>query len=243
MLDNCDFIGIYEYNEELLRVQIGFGNKVDVRSHIKELEEKVEWFNDGVKLWIVNFIKVQYGVLKDKSSVHKGVLRELENYRESEKSGLKFSNYLKAVNQLLINGSIEKHKGLGNPYIRTKAKDMYLEDMYLKENLNTKESAEFLKIDGKKNFSIPAKEQVHEVMARRSDASIDANFEAQQFINFYESKGWKVGGQEMVNWQASAQKWIDEKMQEQKIKKIKNTNGVQQPSNLKSSDELLKKFK
>jgi hypothetical protein len=85
LLDNCDYVGIYEYNEVLLRVQIGFTDKVDVKKHFSDLGDKIEWFEGSKKLWVKNFIRVQYGELEREasekvSSIHVTVLRELGRY-------------------------------------------------------------------------------------------------------------------------------------------------------------------
>ena len=35
-----------------------------------------------------------------------------------------------------------------------------------------------------------------------------ADYEARNFFNFYESNGWKVGKNPMVNWRSAASNWI-----------------------------------
>jgi hypothetical protein len=35
-----------------------------------------------------------------------------------------------------------------------------------------------------------------------------AKIEAEKFVNYYESNGWKVGKNPMKNWRASANNWI-----------------------------------
>jgi len=39
--------------------------------------------------------------------------------------------------------------------------------------------------------------------------SIQTNADPQQFVDFYESKGWKVGKTTMKNWEASCRGWIN----------------------------------
>jgi hypothetical protein len=48
------------------------------------IEDRVEWFEDGRRIWIRNFIKVQFGVLSEKSSTHRGVLRVIESHRHTK---------------------------------------------------------------------------------------------------------------------------------------------------------------
>ena len=46
---------------------------------------------------------------------------------------------------------------------------------------------------------------------------------AQDFLDFYESKGWKVGNGKMKSWEASARKWIRGNFEKQKNLKSQNS--------------------
>lgn len=48
----------------------------------------------------------------------------------------------------------------------------------------------------------------------------DAQFDANRFVDFYESKGWRVGNQPMKDWKACARGWVsrDAHRQEQAVK-------------------------
>ena len=50
-------------------------------------------------------------------------------------------------------------------------------------------------------------EQAYEYMASRIDLDI-AKIEAEKFVNYYESNGWKVGKNQMKSWSAAANNWI-----------------------------------
>jgi hypothetical protein len=89
LLDNCDLAGVCEINLELMRFRIKFSPNVDVMKHLNELnemaqkigmEDRVEWFTDNRKCWVKNFIRVQYGVLTQNSSTHRGVLKVINNH-------------------------------------------------------------------------------------------------------------------------------------------------------------------
>jgi hypothetical protein len=68
------------------------------------------------------------------------------------------------------------------------------------ESLETKDKPK------RKTFQKPTKEEVGEYML--SKGSFDAIGEAERFYNFYESNGWKVGKNKMVNWRSSAAGWL-----------------------------------
>jgi hypothetical protein len=222
IIDNCDHIGVYEYNEALMKVQIGFSDKVDIESHIKEMGDKVEWFSDGAKIWVVNFIHVHYGVLGKKSSIHRTVVNEVKKYRKNEKVGQKFSVLLDVVNQSFTEDEYENDVGYTHSIINTNT--IKKKNNKIISSLEKSEKP-FLKTipPNEKPFSPPKKNEVEEVMALRCDRRfVNPEYESGQFVNFYESKGWRVGQQPMKKWEPSAMKWADEKME---TAKKTNLNG------------------
>lgn len=93
LLDNCDLAGVCEINVELMRFRIKFSPNVDVIKHLNELNEmaekigmepRIEWFEDNRKCWVKNFIRIQYGILTQNSSTHRGVLKVINNHAHSK---------------------------------------------------------------------------------------------------------------------------------------------------------------
>ena len=66
-----------------------------------------------------------------------------------------------------------------------------------------------------KRFVKPTLEEVKEYCLNRKN-----NIDAQQFIDFYESKGWKVGNQSMKDWKACVRTWEQRNKVENKSTKI-----------------------
>ena len=66
-----------------------------------------------------------------------------------------------------------------------------------------------------KRFVKPTLEEVKEYCLSRKN-----NIDAQQFIDFYESKGWKVGNQPMKDWKASVRTWEQRHKDENKSTKV-----------------------
>lgn len=98
LCDQCDHVGIYEYNAVLLRVRIGFTECENLDPIFEELADKIEWFVGYKKLWLRNFINIQYGELAtgDKiSSIHATVLRELSKYVNDEAIPVGFQSFIK----------------------------------------------------------------------------------------------------------------------------------------------------
>ena len=66
-----------------------------------------------------------------------------------------------------------------------------------------------------KRFVKPTFEEVKEYCLSRKN-----NIDAQQFIDFYESKGWKVGNQSMKDWKACVRTWEQRNKVENKSTKV-----------------------
>lgn len=74
--------------------------------------------------------------------------------------------------------------------------------------------------EGKKKssrFSAPTVEQVQEYIAEKG-YSVDA----ERFVDFYASKGWKVGSSPMKDWKAAVRNWARERKQEKPPNKFNN---------------------
>jgi hypothetical protein len=72
----------------------------------------------------------------------------------------------------------------------------------LMEDVNENENEDININKSKCNF-----EQVYEYMSLRIGKEV-AKIEAEKFVNYYESNGWKVGKNPMKSWGAAANNWI-----------------------------------
>ena len=69
-------------------------------------------------------------------------------------------------------------------------------------------------ITKEKRFKKPTLEEVQAYCSERNN-----NINAEKFINYYESKGWKVGNSPMKNWQACIRTWEIRSRQDNKTEK------------------------
>lgn len=74
--DNCDHAGIWDVNMKLLSFQIGI--EVTVADINNAFGQKVQWLDNGQKLFIEPFIDFQYGALNSANRVHLSVITRLE---------------------------------------------------------------------------------------------------------------------------------------------------------------------
>lgn len=89
----------------------------------------------------------------------------------------------------------------------------------LKEREQVKEKD--LVVEETIDFKIPTIDEVAEVMALKRPAHWkieEVKKHAELFINFYQSKGWKVGEQKMKDWKAAANGYVIKKIDEEKLK-------------------------
>lgn len=69
-----------------------------------------------------------------------------------------------------------------------------------------------LSIKGRSKFQKPSIEEIRRYCTERM-----LDVDAEQFFNFYESKGWKVGKSPMVSWRAAIATWAGRQEKERKV--------------------------
>lgn len=128
LLDNCDLAGVCEINVELMRFRIKFSPQVDVMKHLNELNEmaekigmepRIEWFSDNRKCWVKNFIRIQYGILTQNSSTHRGVMKVITNHSLSKGLPKGFETLigaLKVKNKVKVKNIYTNTKELNIPF-------------------------------------------------------------------------------------------------------------------------------
>ncbi len=82
------------------------------------------------------------------------------------------------------------------------------------ENLSTINKNKIIKIKNK-YFKKPKLEEVLEYCLERNN-----NIDAESFINFYESKDWKIGKNKMKDWKAAVRTWEKRKQNKPTISKL-----------------------
>lgn len=75
-------------------------------------------------------------------------------------------------------------------------------DVFVNVNNNVLESNKGVKGGKEKTFTKPKLEEVKQYCTERGN-----HVDAEQFCNFYESKGWRVGNQTMKDWKACIRTW------------------------------------
>ena len=111
-------------------------------------------------------------------------------------------------------------------------------DVYV--NNNSLESNKRV-IGGKeKTFKKPTPEEIHQYCLERN------NFiNWQQFYDFYESKGWKVGNQPMKDWKACVRTWEQRNKKEENLPEWfnKKTDNIEtSKKEIRELEELIKKY-
>jgi hypothetical protein len=79
--------------------------------------------------------------------------------------------------------------------------------MAVNDNVTVNDSVNVSVIRENRRFTPPTREEVVNHMATKLD-DFTAQGQADKFINFYESNGWKVGKNPMKKWKAAASNWV-----------------------------------
>ena len=112
----------------------------------------------------------------------------IERYVEEDNE-----RYTEKVEKNKKNASMRWH-ATASERMQTDAKDA---NTNTKSKSNTKTN-----INKERNFVPPTLSQVTEYCTERNN-----KVDPEQFVNFYESKGWKVGNQSMKDWKAAVRTW------------------------------------
>lgn len=119
------------------------------------------------------------------------------------------------------NGSYTKKTTIGIPNDNQRETQYSIEkDSIVKESIV--EEVVAVAPSPSKRFIKPTLEQIKEYCLTRKN-----NIDAQHFMDFYESKGWKVGNQPMKDWKACVRTWEQRNKQENKSTKVASSSKYQ----------------
>lgn len=141
----------------------------------------------------------------DKLQTTKARLKEMnliETIRKTNSSGLVIGWYVK-VNYLVDYSTIPETTIPTLPVVvKQETNTIYNNNKILNNNKDTYK---------RKKFEKPTLEEVKEYCLERKN-----NVDAELFINYYESNGWKVGKNSMKNWKAAVRTWERNKVNKPK---------------------------
>lgn len=103
-------------------------------------------------------------------------------------------------------------------------------DIELKKDIELDIEKENIK---RKKFTKPTLEEVEEYCKERNN-----NIDAQTFVDFYESKGWKIGNQSMKDWKACVRTWEKRNTTNKVVKPIPDWLGKEIKSNSATPEEI-----
>lgn len=183
-VENCDNAGFFEVNKKFMLFHTGFNEEQLMDAGI-ELKKSYTKSKDGTKLWFKNFLKYQKKLpLNSANNMHKQIIMLIQE-NLSEENKFKGSDILNSL--LPMDSQIGKRKK--------------------REVVETEQSTETeLPIIKIPRFIKPNKDEVYEYMVEKEFEF--AKMESEKFINFFESKGWKVGKTPMKSWKSAVANWM-----------------------------------
>jgi len=184
-VENCDNAGFFEVNKKFMLFHLGF-NEEELMSAGNELKKSYLKSKDGTKLWFKNFLKYQKKLpLNSANNNHKQIIALIqENLSDDNK--FKGNDIL---NSILPN-------------------DLQLVKNQRKKREVSLDNGETDKpiVPKVQRFSKPTQNDVYEYMVEKEFEF--AKMESIKFVNFFESKGWKVGKNPMANWKRAVANWM-----------------------------------
>lgn len=192
------------FNGELITIERG-----QILTSIRQLAEKWKWSYDKV----LRFLRLieNDGMIKKESDNFRTLLT-IENYEVYQE--------LPNANRTPISEqSSEPSSEQSSERTSEQASERVSDKQELKNYKNVKNDKELKNVKNNiKRFCKPTFEEVDSYCCQRNNG-----IDAQAFIDFYESKGWKVGNTPMKDWKAAVRTW-ERSRQENK------TNNQKQPT-------------
>jgi hypothetical protein len=218
-VENCDNAGFFEVNKKFMLFHTGF-NEQELMDAGIELKKSYIKSKDGTKLWFKNFLKYQKKLpLNSLNNMHKQVIMLIQENLSDE-------NKFKGSD--VINSLLPADAQIG----KRKKREVVETDQQTQTELPIIKTTRFIK---------PTKDEVFEYMVEKEFPF--AKMESDKFINFFESKGWKVGKNPMVSWRSAVSNWINYYYERNKINTPKKSKlEVIQESHASNEDIDWNKF-
>ena len=183
-VENCDNAGFFEVNKKFMLFHTGFNEEQLMDAGI-ELKKSYIKSKDGTKLWFKNFLKYQKKLpLNLANNMHKQIIMLIQE-NLSDENKFKGSDVLNSL--LPTEAQVGKRK----------KREVVETDQQTLTELPIIKIPRFIK---------PNKDEVYEYMVEKEFEF--AKMESEKFINFFESKGWKVGKTPMKSWKSAIANWI-----------------------------------
>ena len=183
-VENCDNAGFFEVNKKFMLFHTGF-NEQELMDAGIELKKSYIKSKDGTKLWFKNFLKYQKKLpLNSLNNMHKQIIMLIQENLSDE-------NKFKGSD--VINSLLPADAQVG----KRKKREIVETDQQTQTELPIIKTTRFIK---------PTKDEVFEYMVEKEFEF--AKIESEKFINFFESKGWKVGKTPMKSWKSAVANWM-----------------------------------
>jgi hypothetical protein len=190
-VENCDNAGFIEVNKKFMLFYLGF-NEEELMNAGTELKKSYIKSKDGSKLWIKNFLKYQKKLpLNNMSNVHKQIISIIQD-NLSDETKFKGCDALKSMlpTDLQTNKPTRKKREV----VATSESQELNNDKPISEPTT---SRKFIK---------PTQQEVYEYMVEKEFEFAKA--ESERFINFFDSKGWRIGKNTMKIWRSAVNNWM-----------------------------------
>ena len=152
---------------------------------------------------------------------------KIHNYIQSDR--MKPTTYIEEKETLTLDGKKAYTEKVDTDWIQNGYKmdtQVSIDKDRLELEKNSKEENAVGALSPQKRFQKPTLEEISSYCSERKN-----NINAQQFYNFYESKGWKVGSQPMKDWKACIRTW------EQRENRDSPKKGSSDPTKYSREDE------
>jgi hypothetical protein len=198
-VENCDNAGFFEVNKKFMLFHTGL-DETQLYDAGKELSKSYVKSADGTKLWFKNFLKYQKKIpLNSANNMHKQIILIIRDNLADE---------TKFKGNAILNSLLPTDLQIAKP---TRKKKEIIQDG----------EGDVPPVVKQTKFIKPSVEEVYNFMVEKEFEF--AKIEAQKFVNFFESKGWKVGKNPMKIWKSAVANWMINYYDRNKIQTTKKS--------------------
>lgn len=184
-------LGVLEISSRRMSYETGL-EETEVERLLGEAEEAGKIVRDGSVIWLVNFVKHQASTSPRLVQSLRGLLGQVTSVRIREAAMLRYPGLFGTGTMRTGDGEQEAVDRVGPGSGMVSAGSLEGEE-------EGEEKGEPLK---RGRFRAPSEEEVRAYCESRGNG-----VSAEAFVNFYASKGWKVGSSPMRDWRAAVRTW------------------------------------
>lgn len=185
ILSKCDSAGVWYVDLEHASFLIGYDFQYS--ETLKIFSKQISRLRDESRWFVKDFVRFQHGELKDTNNFHRSIIKKLEelDFYDDE-----------------VEESATTTNAVSGPELKNAGPEKIFSGAIVKDTVTVKEQVK----DVVKRFAPPTLQEVQEYCNQL--VAVGKNkVDPEAWMDYYLSKGWKIGSSPMKDWKAAVRTW------------------------------------